>query len=228
MILLMLYTLLWTTFAQKHTSIFNEYWNTYGNTNNMFYHPDTFGKNIYTDPCEKITYNTKYKNYVNQYINPCIGKWCIDYKFNCLQYNSSCYQVEHIIDKKGQEYDIECTLIAGNLVMAYGKWNNGLGGFAGSNYTNSVIEKTIVYGKEIMDDVRHIIETCNTSCVNHYIVNVNDNNADIERDITLIIIGISLVLGLLSGGTIFCYNKCIKKNNNELSLIPLNDIISDL
>ena len=60
-----------------------------------------------------------------------------------------------------------------------------------------------------------------------YIVNV-DNNVNEYLDITLIILGISIVLGFLAGLSILYYNKCIKNNNNDMSLIPVNDIISDI
>tara|TARA_B110000908_G_C9959118_1_gene316020 strand:+ start:259 stop:591 length:333 start_codon:yes stop_codon:yes gene_type:complete len=110
--------------------------------------------------------------------------------------------------------------------MAYGKWNAGLGGLASSNYTNSVIEKTIVYGKEIMGDVRYMIETCNTSCVNHYIV--NDNDIEGDPDIPMIILGALIAFSFIAGGSMLYYNKCIKNNNNDMSFIPVNDIISDL
>lgn len=196
-------------FAQ-HTKIYEENWNINGNANNYFYHRGTFGKDVYDDPCVKITNNAQFRNYINENII-CEGKWCIDSKFNTNKKRDD-YEVEHIIDLNGPEYNsCGCTSIVGNLVMAYGRWNAGLGGLAKHNYTNSEKEKTIVYGKYIMDSVRNVIEKCNPLCVNNYIGINGEINSELNNDIVVILIYLGIIV---CGSCIVFILYCVSKKSN--------------
>jgi hypothetical protein len=138
----------------QHTSSFLEYWNKFGNDNHYFYDSFTFGMDS-TSPCMKISNNTEYRRFVNS--QPCSGYWCIDNTFKCKGDNQNCYNVEHIIDKRvvGDNGNIY-----GNLVMAWGRWNQELGHL---KYEDSEKEKEIVYGVERVDRAKNIIVQCNSN-----------------------------------------------------------------
>ena len=74
-----------------------------------------------------------------------------------------CFHVEHIIDINGPEFpcDNDCKQIAGNMVMTNGRFNKGLGGLSSKYYDDSMKEKTLIYGQNIMDKVRDTIRRCN-------------------------------------------------------------------
>ena len=168
----------------------------------------------------------------------CVGEWCVEPLdqdnniFSCSG-TKDCYHVEHIIDKKNPEYDDEeCVMIAGNLVMAYSRWNSGLGGMSRYNYTNSEQEKTEVYGKDNINKIRNIIEKCNSKCVNKYIQDDNDSNGsnDNNNDNTnsyfdtesKIVIG-----GLCSSSVIFYIinDRYKKKRTNNIQNNNINEIL---
>jgi len=166
-----------------NSNYYMETYNSNYNSNFEFYDPRTFGSDIYEDACTPITYNVEFKNVVNDALT-CIGKWCIDKTFNCINHDTqNCYNVEHIIDTRGPEFiDAKCKQIAGNLVMAYGKWNSQLGSRTsiknGSYYYESINEKEIIYGKDRVDSVRSLIVKCNPYC-SRYLTNsptVNKNS----------------------------------------------------
>lgn len=175
----MLFTLLFISgiLGKEHTTVYEENWETTKNRNYMFFDDRTFGKDIFDDPCILINNNQKYQKFINEKIN-CLGKWCVNQQFSCK--SKPCYEVDHIIDKNNPEYDDEeCVMIAGNLVMAYSKWNSGLGGIKGkNNYKKSEHEKTIVYGEKVINDVRKIIEKCNPNCKNNYLKINNEINTE--------------------------------------------------
>lgn len=150
----------------EHTKIYDELWDG-KNDNNMFYDNNTFGLNIYQDPCKKITNNKYFRDYVNNHTE-CTGKWCIDGIFgNCGGSERNCYEVEHIIDKNGPEFNVStsCKNIAGNIVMAWGKWNSALGGLASFDYKANINEKKIVYGRHMIEMVKLQIQRCDSRCI---------------------------------------------------------------
>ena len=127
-----------------------------GNVENI-YDERTFGNMIYEDPCIKLS-NIQFRKYVNSKIL-CVGDLCVDGKFSCKNTNE-CYDVEHIIDLNGPEFT-ECNKnIAGNMIMAWSKWNRQLGSIARTNYTKSILNKTVVYGEDIMSVARDNIKKC--------------------------------------------------------------------
>ena len=121
----------------------------YNNDNYQFFDPNTFGIDIYEDPCEPIK-NINFKNKIN-IVSECIGLWCVNKSFNCKNHmTQECYNVEHIIDTKGMEFkDPSCKNIAGNLVMAYGRWNSQLGARAKYHYDDNMNEKNMIYGNRL-------------------------------------------------------------------------------
>lgn len=94
---------------------------------------------------------------------PCNGQYCIDNQWSCKgALAGACYQVEHIIDNKGQEFKEcpRCKNIPGNYVMAYGSWNQELGNLGQISYDAMIEEKVKVYGQCLMDKARDAIKTC--------------------------------------------------------------------
>lgn len=105
---------------------------------------------------------TKYRKLLGDTMK-CTGKWCVDGGWGCRRGNSrDCYNVEHIIDKNGKEFQNypECKNIPGNYIMAHGEWNQALGTLTRLQYDTSVAEKTRVYGSDIMKNARDSIRSC--------------------------------------------------------------------
>lgn len=131
------------------------------NNKKIFYDDRTFGINIFSNPCEKIT-SIKFKQYVNKQIK-CIGPLCKNNKFMCNHPGSKeCFHVAHIINKNGPEFsqNDESKNIVANMVLVNGLWNSGIGGLSRLYYKNAIDEKTLVYGSEIMDKIRKQIIKC--------------------------------------------------------------------
>ena len=147
-----------------NTEFYKNYWDA-GNVDFNFFDPNTFGMDVYEDPCTVINSNDVFKNKINKEIN-CLGTWCVDDAFNCVVHKTTeCYNVEHIFDTNGNDFhDAKCKQIAGNLVMAYGRWNSQLGARAKHHYTDSINEKMTVYTKERLNNVRELIIKCNPDC----------------------------------------------------------------
>ena len=124
----------------SHTTIYNNEWEGRGNEDDYFYDIDTFEIDE-IDLCENFNNNDKFRKKINENVL-CDGRWCVDDIFSCKD-TTECYHVEHIIDKRA--YPDECVNIAGNLIMAYSKWNQGLGGMS--------LEDSISEKKEIYDSI---------------------------------------------------------------------------
>lgn len=93
----------------------------------------------------------------------CTGDWCDNRgKFSCATINPECYQVEHIIDKVtgDSELDSKNKNIVGNVIMAYGVWNNQVGQLKWSNVQQ---EKSEIYTKFLFETARHYVLTCNST-----------------------------------------------------------------
>jgi hypothetical protein len=92
------------------------------------YLPILCGSSI--DPCMKYKDRKTYIKLLEENNIECSGPWCINGAFSCGKSgNTECWQVEHIIDQSNsdlvdQGYDVN---IIGNVIMAYGKWNNQIG-----------------------------------------------------------------------------------------------------
>lgn len=147
--------------AQNHTASFTEYWAATGNNNHRFFHPGTFGADFSGDaPCQPILDNRVFRAIINAVL-PCQGLWCQDAMFKCPPGDSrACYNVEHIIDQNGKEFPPELTNIAGNMVMAWGQWNQENGRLAQRNYQAAQQEKVQVYSKERVANAKALITKC--------------------------------------------------------------------
>lgn len=146
--------------GQRHTGAFNEWWSKSGNTENRFFIESTLGLNT-PDPCREFNRGRGFRNYLENQNIYCYGKWCNGGTFGCTKHGTAnCYHVEHIIDLNGPVANARDKNIVANMVMAWGKWNMGLGGLARKYYADSDAEKTIVYGVEVMNAARGWITHC--------------------------------------------------------------------
>jgi hypothetical protein len=157
----------------EHTQSFDESWAESGNENSLFFDQQTFGYLTGNDNiCRKLSpvSNTKFRDYINLQFN-CTGQHCINNQFICEQGDSrNCYNVEHIIEKSQTVraicQDTKCDVnIFGNLVMAWGVWNQQLGQLSRNSPNDSYHEKLIVYGQNVFDQVISAIEQCNPGCI---------------------------------------------------------------
>lgn len=110
------------------------------NANDFFFSPQTYGGHL---NCANVKTNNDYRKLINTKF-PCIGAHCVKASspWGCIQYNSqNCYNVEHIIPEKHNIPELEgCNVnVHGNLIMAYGLWNQQL-----SN--TFFYEKKLIYG----------------------------------------------------------------------------------
>jgi hypothetical protein len=147
-------------------SFFRLYYNstdsTYSTDSKHNYHPNTFGIDLYDDPCKHLSAqqfraninNPNHKSYVK-----CNSNICKDDAF-IGSITTIAYDVEHIIDNNGPEYKNCNKDIVGNYVMTKNKWNQILEIVAKFDYDKSTMEKTKVYGNQMMNRVRLNIEKC--------------------------------------------------------------------
>ena len=141
-----------------HTTVYTSNWEGVGNSNNYFYCAETFG---ILDLCKPIKASQTFRSNINK-VQECSGQWCQEGQYSCKYDMALCYHVEHIIDSSSRSgLSSECTNIAGNMIMAYSKWNRGLGDLS---YEDSTNEKKEVYG-DIYDRALANIMTCNPDCV---------------------------------------------------------------
>jgi hypothetical protein len=126
----------------------------HGNSNyNGFYFVDkTYGG---FQSCKTINTNDDFRKYINQKF-PCNYEHCrsgLPAPWGCGN-SKECYEVEHIIPKANNIPELEgCnTNIYGNLIMAYGVWNNQLS----NTHFN---EKKLIYG-EIFDNAYKSVYFC--------------------------------------------------------------------
>lgn len=104
--------------------------------------------------------NDAFKKHIEAIL--CTGKWCISSTrwkngWNCPDSTNQCYHVEHIIPKANNIPELQgCnTNIFGNLVMAYGLWNQQLNnGF--------LCEKEEVYGSIYNQAYNAVLSCCDT------------------------------------------------------------------
>src|SRR5436190_12329585 len=106
--------------CDSRTSVYNE--QGIFNSNNYYFDMNTY---MESHMAMKVQ---PYKNYIKASVM-CTGEWCIDGQWICKVNNSQdCYNAEHIVPKGNNIKEINgCSLdIQGNLIMAYGKWNQKL------------------------------------------------------------------------------------------------------
>lgn len=144
------------TLNNPHTAVYDTYWNSEGNSNNLFYSNNTFGYSVFRDPCVHVTDLNILKTIINSQVG-CIGNWCLNGQFGCGD-TSDCYDLNYIIPET--QLLNTCGNITGNLVFSWKKWNTELQGLKSSDYTKEI---SIVYGIETFSYVRDIISNCGLS-----------------------------------------------------------------
>lgn len=187
------------------------------------YLPILCGSSI--DPCMKYKDRKTYITLLEENNIECSGPWCIDGKFSCGKSgNTECWQVEHIIDQSNsdlsnQGYDVN---IIGNVIMAYGKWNNQIGQRIWPIVEQ---EKSEIYGN-IYNISRNIIMGCvdseswSSTKTSHRQCNVN-----IESDISVFTIFMTILSIFIVIETIIvciCYK--INKNNKKITYYESSDV----
>lgn len=122
-----------------------------------------FDSRTYTESDNSMT-SRAYKDYIKSTVL-CTGQWCIDKQWECYTGNSKdCYNVEHIIPKGNTILEIYgcSTDIQGNLIMAYGAWNQQL---SDSYYG----EKAAIYGSSIFKSAYNsVYVACHGSNPSYY------------------------------------------------------------
>lgn len=155
-ILLVIYTVTANDCNQR-TQIYNEH----GNDNTNYYY---FDPNTYTESTKSID-NVEYRKMIQKTVK-CTGKWCINDQWKCNGTdNQNCYNVEHIIPAANNIKEISGCLvnIQGNLIMAYGKWNQQLS----NEYYG---EKALIYGNDIVKSAyTSIYRKCQGTPVNSHV-----------------------------------------------------------
>lgn len=130
----------------------------YENLDYYYFDPNTYIESII--PMN----NDVFRQYIRNNIK-CLGKWCIDKQWKCNFGDSkNCYNVEHIIPKANSIEEIKnCPLdVQGNLIMAYGAWNQALS----NRYYG---EKNIIYSSDIVRSAyKSVYLACHKSEPNYY------------------------------------------------------------
>lgn len=135
--------------SQNHSTTYAQ-WKA-GTFNRTFFLPETF---LSKHRCMALSENGSIRR--RQFLQllqsegvTCQGDWCIDNKFKCDSGNSkSCYNLEHIIDLKNSILPHWNKNIAGNIVMAYGKWNQEMGQLT---WPMVELEKREIYGNDLVN-----------------------------------------------------------------------------
>lgn len=154
--------------TRVHTQIYND-WKA-GNFNATLFLPNTYlPQSFYLDyrwgcttltETEDNTIRSQYLAYLSQNQISCAGTWCQNQSFRCLPRGTlDCYQVEHIIDQTTNDPELDRyeKNILGNLIMAYGRWNNQVGQLAWSHVE---VEKSEVYGSLIFETAKAYVIQC--------------------------------------------------------------------
>lgn len=145
------------------------------------------------DPCIPMPCSKSRERFIGMLLVrnvSCDASWCVNTtSFACSPGNYNCPQVEHIIDQNqaGSEFDGFDKCILGNMIMAYGKWNNHVGTMSGfkQNWTAISHEKRQVYG-ELFESAQNYVIRCSEisgiikpSCATG-VLDVNSNCSEIS------------------------------------------------
>lgn len=206
------------TCTSVHT---HEFLNYKDNLQSLFQY-NTFG-NIFENKCQNLGNNPRqiYTKILVDNDIQCMGDWCKEdgnnNGFDCKDMGLDCYQVEHIIDRKNTPYDPCNTNILGNVIMAYGKWNNEIGQRCWNDVKN---EKIIVYGKDIFcQAIKNVIacdKNCNINLPFDCINNDIKKNDTIKNWLGYLII---IIIITIASAIIYCgyrYRDVIKNKYNEI------------
>ena len=142
----------------SHTSEYQQFWKSKGNTNYYFYNNLTFGSQIFKDPCVIVSDLNLVKTIINSEIQ-CDGEWCKSAQFLCTD-TLDCYDLQYIIPLNGPEFKNSCKNITGNLVMSWKRWSQDLDKIIIYNYQNGINELNTILGLDTLIYARSLIETC--------------------------------------------------------------------
>lgn len=109
------------------------------NSNNYYFVPNTFL--LTQDPCTVINNRAEYLSVLVNNGVVCVGQWC-NGNFGTKPQRTH-YEMEHIVDVVETEFPDCNKNILGNLVMAFGIWNNQVGQL---NSKGVAFEKKEIYG----------------------------------------------------------------------------------
>lgn len=176
-----------------------------------FYQSNTY---MDSDPLQPIKDGKEFRNLLRYSNIMCTGHWCKDGQFKCPNNTNECYHTEHIVDMRNSigPNDHPCKNIAGNLIMAYGKWNKEIGQL---KWENALAEKKEIYDEYIVNTAINSVQTCLDM---NYIVECDDN-------IDIIIVQSLSIVALLIVVFIMC---CINCNKNKKDTLYVKmDILAD-
>lgn len=154
------------------------------NDNGYYFVPITYGAGNYK--CNTINNNTQFRDKINSMFECTYSHCMIDNTWGCNFGDSqNCYNVEHIIPKNNKLTELSgCnTNIYGNLIMAYGKWNQELS----DGYLD---EKILIYGDIFTNAYTSVYECCH----NHLPTSVPECDNTIYRLIILICICVAIIV----------------------------------
>lgn len=200
--------------------------NLYYDSKDGLFTGDFFQKNTYIDTLlTPVKSRTAYLKILAENNVSCTGDWCVNGDFQKSPDNSlDYYQVEHIIDLKNSVYedDDPCKKILGNLIMAYGKWNNQVGKLS---WLNVEREKREIYGDFIVDSALLSIEMCKRNSTLYS--NSNSNNDHDNNFLTATVTVTFIVVSLLcvTGFIIAFICKKIKERREENTMYISMDTV---
>ncbi len=184
MLYLIIFLSIITQIQSEHTKTYKK--DGLNNSDYIYFQDNTFGITLYKNPCQIVETNKIFREFVNQNIQ-CNGKWCYYTDFECVNTQTKCYHVERVIDVSGNEFYPECKMVAGNLVMIYGKWHNELNALS---YVDAQAEKKEILGNKY-EQIYSTINECCVRMINHnrsYNKCIDADNCDKKPNITLYII----------------------------------------
>lgn len=148
--------------TQEHTQVYQQW--KQGRFSQTFYLHQTFlgyeGDDIRCQPLsdDPTTRRRQYIQLLQQRDIACTGSWCVEGQFKCLSGDSqNCYNLEHVVDLHHSILGEYNKNIMGNIVMAYGLWNQQLGRMAWSQVE---AEKREIYGDPLVNSAMLAIIAC--------------------------------------------------------------------
>lgn len=196
-----------------HTQTYYE-WKS-GDFTKTLYLEDTFIEN--GDICRQID-RQSYIKYLEDNNIFCYGDWCsADGSFSCSSDSTNCYNMEHIVDLSNSlfdDYPEESKKILGNVIMAYGKWNNQIGQLEWDNVEK---EKREIYGNTIVSAAIENIARCHekkykSSSFSYVQLSTEDYEDIIGLEFVIICI-LALIISIC--GLLCCIYLCYPKINKK-------------
>ncbi len=204
-----------------------------GQFNDTFYLENTF---LNKHRCFVLSGNNRerrsqYLKLLTRHNIECQGSWCINGHFECKRYDSKqCYNIEHIIDIKNSILPQYNKNIVGNIIMAYGRWNQEMGYMT---WDHVETEKREIYGNYIVDQAIENIKYCH----DHHFKPIMDEDGDESLphhsyyvhhiDVIDYILGavlLVLILVCICSAIRYYILRTIHENNEELDVELSNNL----